>query len=82
MQALLTLFVFSTPEHAMRVDPSSIFSRFVLEGKGYGSYCYGQNGILLGVLRRLGYRYYCLGFSWVFTYADMNVSVYSQYPGG
>lgn len=41
----------------MRVDPSSIFDRLVLNGCGYGSYCYGQNGLLLGILRRLGYRY-------------------------
>lgn len=38
----------------MPVKPDELFDRMVLKGKG--SYCFGQNGLFLGMLRGLGYR--------------------------
>ncbi|CAA7270417.1 unnamed protein product [Cyclocybe aegerita] len=45
-------------EHLMDVSPEGLFNRMVVEKKG-GSYCIGLNGLLLGMLRALGYRAYC-----------------------
>ncbi|TFY82414.1 hypothetical protein EWM64_g1604 [Hericium alpestre] len=45
-----------TKEHFMAVRPEPLYRRMVLERKG--SYCFGQNGLLLGMLRGLGYRVY------------------------
>ncbi|KAA1476263.1 cysteine proteinase [Dentipellis sp. KUC8613] len=45
-----------TPEHLMPVEPQRLFTRMVAESKG--SYCFGHNGLLLGILRGLGYRAY------------------------
>lgn len=42
-------------EHRMCVRPDEVFERMVRGGKG--SYCFGQNGLFLGILRALGYRY-------------------------
>jgi len=47
-------------EHDMDVTPEGIFSRFVSERKG-GSYCFGQNGLFLEMLRGLGFRAYAAG---------------------
>ncbi|KAI0315625.1 cysteine proteinase [Amylostereum chailletii] len=45
-----------TPEHHMPVTPQELYERMVLGGKG--SYCFGQNSLMLGILRGLGYRVY------------------------
>lgn len=45
-----------TPEHHMPVTPGELFQRMVVERKG--SYCFGQNGLFLSVIRGLGYRAY------------------------
>jgi len=45
-----------TPTHKMDVTVHGAFQRFVVERKG--SYCFGNNTVLLGVLRGLGYRVY------------------------
>ncbi|KAJ3572440.1 hypothetical protein NP233_g3082 [Leucocoprinus birnbaumii] len=47
-----------TPDHEMEVTPELLFPRFVRDKSG--SYCYGQNGIFLEVLRGLGYRAYAV----------------------
>ncbi|KAI0034536.1 cysteine proteinase [Vararia minispora EC-137] len=47
-----------TPEHHMPVTPQDIYQSLVVNGKG--SYCFGQNGLLLGILRGLGYRAYAV----------------------
>lgn len=39
----------------MDFGPESAFQRLVQQRKG--SYCFGQNTVLLGMLRGLGYRY-------------------------
>lgn len=39
----------------MDVSPAGVYERMVVQRKG-GSYCFGQNGLLLGMLRGLGYR--------------------------
>jgi len=46
----------STPNHCMDVTPEGVFRRLVQEHKG--SYCFGQNTLLLGMLRGLGFRAY------------------------
>ncbi|KZT57685.1 cysteine proteinase [Calocera cornea HHB12733] len=43
--------------HIVDVTPQGLYKRFVQDAKG-GSYCFGQNGILLGMLRALGYPAY------------------------
>jgi len=43
--------------HIVNVEPQALYKRFVEDAKG-GSYCFGQNGILLGMLRALGYPAY------------------------
>ncbi|KAJ8085972.1 hypothetical protein PM082_004791 [Marasmius tenuissimus] len=43
-------------KHDMDVTPEGSFQRMVVERKG--SYCYGKNGLLLEMLRGLGYRAY------------------------
>lgn len=45
----------STANHKMDVTPEGIFERF-MKRQG-GSYCFGQNGLLLQMLRGLGFRY-------------------------
>ncbi|KAI0086889.1 hypothetical protein BDY19DRAFT_957182 [Irpex rosettiformis] len=45
-----------TAEHRMPVRPDELFERMVV--KHGGSYCFGQNGLFLGMLRGLGYRAY------------------------
>jgi len=45
-----------TESRDMEVSPDRIWRRFMDEGKG--SYCFGQNMLLLCVLRGLGYRAY------------------------
>ncbi|VDB90491.1 unnamed protein product [Peniophora sp. CBMAI 1063] len=45
-----------TKEHHMPVTPHELYQSMVLDGKG--SYCFGQNGLFLGILRGLGYRAY------------------------
>ncbi|KDQ51844.1 hypothetical protein JAAARDRAFT_198720 [Jaapia argillacea MUCL 33604] len=47
-----------TPDHDMDVTPEGVFERLVSEHKGKGSYCFGLNTLLLGMLRGLGYRAY------------------------
>lgn len=39
------------------MKPDELFDRLVIAGKGFGSYCFGQNNLFLGVLRGLKYRY-------------------------
>ncbi|THU95486.1 cysteine proteinase [Dendrothele bispora CBS 962.96] len=43
--------------HCMDVSPEGLFQRLVVQRAG-GSYCYGLNGLLFGMLRGLGYRAY------------------------
>ncbi|KAJ8085971.1 hypothetical protein PM082_004790 [Marasmius tenuissimus] len=43
-------------KHDMDVTPDGNFQRMVVERKG--SYCYGKNGMLLEMLRGVGYRAY------------------------
>lgn len=38
----------------MPVTAQELYQRMVIGSKG--SYCFGQNGLLLGILRGLGYR--------------------------
>jgi len=45
-----------TREHHMPVTPREMYESIVVNN--YGSYCFGQNGLLLGMLRGLGYRAY------------------------
>ncbi|TFK32376.1 arylamine N-acetyltransferase 1 [Crucibulum laeve] len=45
-----------TVDHEIDVTPEGAFKRLVAERKG--SYCFGQNTVLLGMLRGLGYRAY------------------------
>jgi arylamine N-acetyltransferase len=45
----------STPAHTMDVSHEGAFKRLVLERRG--SYCFGHNGVFLGMLRALGYRH-------------------------
>lgn len=40
----------------MDVSPEAVYDRFIHDAKG--SYCFGQNTLLLGVLRCLGFRAY------------------------
>jgi arylamine N-acetyltransferase len=40
----------------MDVSPKAVYDRFINHAKG--SYCFGQNTLLLGVLRALGFRAY------------------------
>ncbi|KAJ2932443.1 hypothetical protein H1R20_g4671, partial [Candolleomyces eurysporus] len=42
--------------HTMDVSPQGAFERLVKDGNG--SYCFGQNTVLLGILRGLGFRAY------------------------
>lgn len=44
----------STAEHAMDVTPEGLYDRFV--NKKHGSYCFGQNSLMLEILRGLGFR--------------------------
>jgi arylamine N-acetyltransferase len=44
----------STPEHHMAVTPEDMYQRMVVANRG--SYCFGQNGLFLHMLRGLGYR--------------------------
>jgi arylamine N-acetyltransferase len=44
----------STEEHFMDVRPQALFDSMVLQR--HGSYCFGQNTLLLGMLRALGFR--------------------------
>ncbi|KAH6901568.1 arylamine N-acetyltransferase 1 [Coprinopsis sp. MPI-PUGE-AT-0042] len=43
-------------DHTMDVSPQGVYDRFINDAKG--SYCFGQNTLLLGVLRCLGFRAY------------------------
>ncbi|KAG2004911.1 hypothetical protein CC2G_003418 [Coprinopsis cinerea AmutBmut pab1-1] len=45
-----------TEKHWMDVTPEGVYQRFVDEGKG--SYCFGQDMLLLGILRGMGFRAY------------------------
>ncbi|ESK91089.1 arylamine n-acetyltransferase 1 [Moniliophthora roreri MCA 2997] len=45
-----------SPEHYMVVEPQGLFQRLVKEKNG--SYCFGKTGLLLHMLRGLGYRVY------------------------
>lgn len=40
----------------MDIAPQHLYKRMVADGKGFGSYCFGQNSLLLEILRGLGYR--------------------------
>ncbi|TFK66481.1 cysteine proteinase [Pluteus cervinus] len=46
-----------SPTHELDVTPQGAFQRLVGEKKG-GSYCFGMNGVMYGILRGLGYRVY------------------------
>ncbi|KAF8652498.1 hypothetical protein AX16_004371 [Volvariella volvacea WC 439] len=48
---------YSSASHDVDVTPEGVFKRLVEEKKG-GSWCFGLNGLLFGVLRSLGYRVY------------------------
>ncbi|KAI5117490.1 hypothetical protein M0805_009551, partial [Coniferiporia weirii] len=43
--------------HEIDISPEGVFKRLVVDRSG-GTYCYGHNGLLLGILRALGYRAY------------------------
>ncbi|TFK23882.1 arylamine N-acetyltransferase 1 [Coprinopsis marcescibilis] len=45
------------PDHKMDVSANGLYERFIHRAQG-GSYCFGQNGLLLEILRGLGYRAY------------------------
>ncbi|KAH9929223.1 uncharacterized protein B0H18DRAFT_998311 [Fomitopsis serialis] len=45
-----------TRDHHMPVTPQEMYESMVVSK--HGSYCFGQNGLLLGMLRGLGYRAY------------------------
>ncbi|KAJ2932444.1 hypothetical protein H1R20_g4670, partial [Candolleomyces eurysporus] len=45
-----------TASHDIDIDPQTLFKRFIVERKG--SFCFGQNTVLLEMLRGLGYRSY------------------------
>ncbi|KAF5372332.1 hypothetical protein D9615_009289 [Tricholomella constricta] len=45
-----------TANHTMDVSPQGAFERLVVNHKG--SYCFGQNGLFMNMLRGLGYRAY------------------------
>ncbi|KAF6760664.1 arylamine N-acetyltransferase 1 [Ephemerocybe angulata] len=45
-----------TEDHHMDVSPQGVYDLLVRGGQG--SYCFGQNTVLLGILRGLGYRAY------------------------
>ena len=53
---------FSTKDHLMDVTSQGLFQRLVVDRKGYGSYCFGHNGLFLDILRGLGYRWLTLSF--------------------
>ncbi|KAF5354216.1 hypothetical protein D9756_006927 [Leucocoprinus leucothites] len=48
-----------TAEHDMEVTPELLLPRFVQDKNG--SYCFGHNGVMLEVLRGLGFRAYAVG---------------------
>ena len=48
----------------MEVTPEQLLPRFVKDKNG--SYCFGHNGILLQVLRGLGFRYGWLSLAFFF----------------
>lgn len=54
----------------MPVKPDELFDRMVLRGKG--SYCFGHNGLFLGMLRGLGYR-------WVLSQCDVLLQMLYSY---
>ncbi|KAF8652495.1 hypothetical protein AX16_004368 [Volvariella volvacea WC 439] len=43
--------------HEVDITPEGVFKRLIEEKKG-GSWCFGLNGLLYGILRGLGYRVY------------------------
>ncbi|ESK90329.1 arylamine n-acetyltransferase 1 [Moniliophthora roreri MCA 2997] len=48
-----------SPNHIMDVSPEGLYERFIVDHKKRrGSYCYGKSGLLLEMLRGLGYRVY------------------------
>lgn len=46
-----------TASHTVNIDPEDVFRRLIVDSTG-GMYCFGQNMLLMGMLRRLGYRVY------------------------
>jgi hypothetical protein len=46
----------SSSKRKVEVSSQGTFDRMVTAGKGFGSYCFGQNTLLLGILRGLKYR--------------------------
>ncbi|KAJ7599469.1 hypothetical protein C8J56DRAFT_769353 [Mycena floridula] len=64
-----------TAEHIVQTDPAALFKRFVIERKG--SWCFGHNSLLLGMLRGLGYRAYAVAARCNQFYDPSATSVYS-----
>jgi len=48
-------------ERKVDVSSQGVFNRAVSTGKGFGSYCFGQNTLFKGILRGLKYRVYGCG---------------------
>ncbi|KAJ7590322.1 hypothetical protein C8J56DRAFT_937321 [Mycena floridula] len=65
-----------TAEHIVQTEPEALFQRFVIERKG--SWCFGQNTLLLGMLRGLGYRAYAVAARCDRFYNPKATSVYSS----
>ncbi|KAF7981468.1 hypothetical protein HWV62_33503 [Athelia sp. TMB] len=48
----------SNMAHELIILPQGLFNRMVRAGRGFGAVCMGQNFLLLGIMRGLGYRVY------------------------
>ncbi|KIY45687.1 cysteine proteinase [Fistulina hepatica ATCC 64428] len=46
-----------TKEHVVDVSPQGLYQRLVNQHKGFGSVCFGNNQLMLQMLRGLGYRW-------------------------
>lgn len=51
------MFLCSTAHREMVVESKGLFDELVGAKKGFGSYCFGQNNLFLGMLRGLKYRW-------------------------
>lgn len=48
--------LFSTKEKMVDISPQGLYERMVDRGKGFGSFCFGLNALMKGVLQGLNYR--------------------------
>lgn len=56
------MFLCSTAHREMVVESKGLFDELVGAKKGFGSYCFGQNNLFLGMLRGLKYRWDQISF--------------------